>query len=65
MSILKTGKELLRYDNHPLVNKGRVCKKCKGINVMAPAYPGDYFDCLDCGYSLEPTQKQIEKMRGR
>lgn len=54
--------DLLRYPNHPLANTRRVCPKCKGINVSAPAYPGDYFDCMDCGHSVAPTKNQVQAM---
>lgn len=63
MKPLRTAEELLRHGNHPLRNANRKCPKCKGVNVMAPSYPGDYFDCLDCGHAIAPTAKQIEAMR--
>lgn len=56
--------ELLRYPNHPLKFARQICPGCRGFNVQAPAYPGDYFDCLDCGHSIAPTKKQIERMNG-
>jgi len=58
-----TNDELLRYQNHPLANIRTHCPKCKW-QMSAPAYPGDYFDCMnpDCNVSIAPTQKQIEKM---
>jgi hypothetical protein len=58
-----TAKELLRYSNHPLANVRTHCPKCK-CQMIAPAYPGDYFDCTNtnCNVSIAPTQKQIEKM---
>lgn len=59
----RTLAELSRYQNHPLRNARRTCPKCKGVNVVAPSYPGDWFDCLDCGHSIAPTTKQIESMR--
>lgn len=62
---IRTKEELLRYANHPLRNARRVCRKCKGINVQAPSYPGDWFDCLDCGHTMAPTLKQIQAMRNR
>lgn len=53
--------ELLRYDNHPLSNVRPWCQ-CGG-QVCAPAYPGDYFDCMKCGKSWPPTKNQIKKMQ--
>lgn len=53
--------ELLRYKNHPLAAVRQFCPKCDG-QMQAPAYPGDYFDCMDCGHSISPTQKQINIM---
>jgi ribosomal protein L37AE/L43A len=61
----RTRKELMRYDNHPLRGARQVCPQCKGVNVMAPSYPGDYFDCQDCGQTMAPTAKQVEAMRNR
>lgn len=58
----RTLAELSRHPNHPLRNANRTCPKCKGVNVAAPSYPGDWFDCLDCGHAVESTPKQIKAM---
>lgn len=55
---------LLRYDNHPLRNAKTTCAKCKSPYVMAPSYPGDWFDCIKCGHSMKPTAKQSKLMHG-
>ena len=57
-----TNDELLQYSNHPLVGCKNICPKCKGNQICLPAYPEDYFDCMDCGHSMPPTQNQINKM---
>jgi hypothetical protein len=64
MSAARSAAELGRYPNHPLAGDSRVCKnnKCQSINTMPPSYPGDYFDCLDCGHSWPATDKQTERM---
>lgn len=58
-----TASELLRYPNHPLAAERVSCPKCKWLTI-APAYPGDYFDCTnpDCGHTIAPTPKQIQRM---
>lgn len=62
MKTIKTADELGRYSNHPLAADSRVCKKCDSINTKPPMYYTDWFDCLECGHSWEPTAKQKEKM---
>ena len=50
--------------NHPLnTPPGRTCRKCGSAHIMLPAYNGDYFDCLDCGYSWPTTAKQLDYMK--
>ena len=53
--------ELLRYPNHPLAGVRPFCS-CGG-QVIAPAYPGDFFDCIECGKSWDPTKAQVAKMQ--
>ncbi len=50
-----------RPANHPLRGV-KTCPKCKGHSVSLPAYPGDYFDCEDCGHSWPTTREQLGKM---
>jgi len=53
---------MFRPDNHPLITEAKTCPKCKGMRVSLPAYPGDWFDCEDCGHSWEMTAEQKAKM---
>lgn len=51
-----------RPENHPLSDVTE-CPNCHKEKVSLPAYPGDYFDCEDCGHSWKPTRKQVQKMK--
>lgn len=53
--------ELLRYSNHPLRNCNHFFPRCKS-QVAVPAYPGDYFDCVECDWSKAPTKRQVALM---
>ena len=49
--------------NHPLnTPPGRTCRKCGSTSILLPAYNGDYFDCMDCGYTWPTTAKQLDYM---
>ena len=49
------------YGNHPLPVKFCKC----GWICCPPAYPTDYFDCMNpkCGKTFEPTKNQVERMK--
>ena len=59
-----SSEELLRYANHPLRNCNHFCPRCKS-QVVVPAYPGDYFDCVNCDWSKAPTKRQVDLMANR
>lgn len=52
---------LFRPQDHPCSYVTN-CPKCHKESVSLPAYPGDYFDCEQCGHSWKMTRQQLAKM---
>ena len=52
---------IFRPHNHPLKNVTK-CPHCRHRTVSLPGYPGDYFDCENCGHSWAPTRSQVKRM---
>jgi len=65
MKLNKFGPIAFRPVNHPLLHSQTSCPKCQLREhfISLPAYPGDYYDCENCGHSWAPTKEETAKMR--